>query len=132
MEAPTLFIVDDDPLIAQLLALAGAQVGFEPRVVRDPNGLLGEVQGHGPCGVVLDIVMPDMDGLELLRMLGTAHFRGPVLILSGSDAMFLEAAARLAGRLGLNFMGAMTKPIDLPALCEKLERMKAACAPGAE
>lgn len=124
MEEPRLYIIDDDPLVAELVSVVGQSVGFQACVVPDPRAL-GNLLKDGPqCAVVLDIVMPDIDGLEILKILGANRFKGPILILSGMDSLYLEAASRSCRRLGLTFSGSLSKPIDLPALGEALEKMK--------
>lgn len=126
---PRLYIVDDDSLVAELVAVMGRRAGFEPRVVKDPGTLADLLRQDPASALVLDIVMPDIDGLEILKILGKEQFRGPILILSGMDALYLEAATRSAKRLGLSFSGTLSKPIDLAQLDEFITRMRESLNP---
>ena len=63
--------------------------------------------------VALDLGMPGMDGVELLRFLADQRYRGPVLIVSGFDRRVLESAFRLGEALGLNMAGPLEKPVRL-------------------
>ena len=123
---PRLYILDDDPLMAELVAMVGRTAGFQPRVVQDPGTLATLLAEDPQSALVLDIVMPDLDGLEILKILGKGHFKGPILILSGMDSLYLEAASRSALRLGLTFLGAVSKPIDLPTLGAAISKLKQA------
>jgi CheY-like chemotaxis protein len=67
--------------------------------------------------VALDLGMPGMDGVELLRFLADQDFEEPVLIISGFDRRVLESAFRLGSALGLNMVG----PLEKPARLEDLE-----------
>jgi CheY-like chemotaxis protein len=69
--------------------------------------------------VVLDLGMPGMDGIELLRFLAEQGFQSPVLIISGFDRRVLESAFRLGEAHGLTMVGPLEKPVRL----EKLEAL---------
>jgi CheY-like chemotaxis protein len=67
--------------------------------------------------VALDLGMPGMDGVELLRFLADEDYRDPVLIISGFDRRILDSAFRLGSALGLQMVG----PLEKPARLEELE-----------
>jgi CheY-like chemotaxis protein len=69
--------------------------------------------------VVLDLGMPGMDGVELLRFLAAEDHRAPVLIISGFDRRVLESAFRLGEALGLTMVG----PLEKPVRAENLEQL---------
>ena len=69
-----------------------------------------------PEMVALDLGMPGMDGVELLRFLAEENYRSPVLIVSGFDRRVLESAFRLGEALGLNMAGPVEKPVRLEEL----------------
>jgi EAL domain-containing protein (putative c-di-GMP-specific phosphodiesterase class I)/CheY-like chemotaxis protein len=66
--------------------------------------------------IICDIEMPTMDGLEFIRRIGQAGYRGSVIIASSLDPSLLSAAETMTNAYGINLLGAMSKPITPPAL----------------
>ena len=62
-----ILIVDDEPHITEMLAKFFTLEGFEPVVLNDPTKALDVIKSQNIMMVITDIVMPDIDGLELLR-----------------------------------------------------------------
>ena len=77
-----------------------------------------------PDMVALDLGMPGMDGVELLRFLAEQDYHAPVLIISGFDRRVLESAFRLGQALGLSMAGPLSKPVRLEQLEEMLRELK--------
>jgi CheY-like chemotaxis protein len=75
--------------------------------------------------VALDLGMPGMDGIELIRFLAAQNYSAPVLIVSGFDRRVLESAFRLGEALGLTMAGPVEKPVRFEVLEEMLSRLKA-------
>ena len=97
-ENPTLLLADDDPTIADSLAPFLQRAGFHVLVVSDGASALDKVQSHHPDMIVLDVLMPRMDGREVLRHLRRAGNWTPVILLtqvgdSVERAMALEEGA---------------------------------------
>jgi YesN/AraC family two-component response regulator len=78
-----------------------------------------------PDIVALDLQMPGMDGVELLRFLADQNFKGPVLIVSGFDRRVLDSAFRLGEAIGLTMVGPLEKPLRLAELEMLLHQVKA-------
>lgn len=123
MAQPSLLLIDDEPALADFLADAARECGFEPIVTSDDRDFRDTFQSMKPSMVALDLGMPGMDGVELLRFLAEQHYRSPVLIVSGFDRRVLESAFRLGEALGLNMAGPVEKPVrleDLEAVLSEL------------
>lgn len=120
-----LLLIDDEPALADFLARAAAGCGFEPVVTSEDAQFRDEFLSHRPDLVALDLGMPGMDGIELLRFLAEQDYRSPVLIVSGFDRRVLESAFRLGEALGLNMAGPLEKPVRLEELETMLNRLKA-------
>ncbi len=129
MTRPRLLLIDDEPALAAFVANAAAMSGFEPVVTNDDGQFRDEMQGEPPGMVVLDLGMPGMDGVELLRFLAAEGYDGPVLIISGFDRRVLESAFRLGEALGLTMVGPLEKPVRLEALEAVLREHRPAPAP---
>ena len=119
MARPRLLLIDDEPQLAAFVANAAKLSGFEPVETGVDSDFREEFLANRPSMVVLDLGMPGMDGVELLRFLSQHQFSGPVLIISGFDGRVLESAFRLGKELGLK----MTGPIEKPARLEELEKL---------
>lgn len=85
---------------------------------------MDEVMNREADVIVLDLSLPDTDGIELLRFLGTTKCRAQILIISGFDSRVLETAGRLGSALGLRIAGTLTKPIRIADLRTAITGLK--------
>jgi DNA-binding response OmpR family regulator len=122
---PSLLLIDDEPALADFLANAARESGFEPVVTSNDREFRETFQSNRPDTVALDLGMPGMDGVELLRFLAEQDYHSPVLIVSGFDRRVLEAAFRLGEALGLNMAGPVEKPVRLEDLEAVLNQLRA-------
>ena len=129
MKQPRLLLVDDEPALADFIANAARECGFEPIVTADDEQFREHFLGERPDMVVLDLGMPGMDGVELLRFLAAEDYRSPVLIVSGFDRRVLESAFRLGEALGLTMVGPLEKPMRLEELETVLTELKSTLVP---
>jgi DNA-binding response OmpR family regulator len=120
-----LLLIDDEPALADFLADAARECGFEPVVTSDDAQFRDTFIAEPPDMVALDLGMPGMDGVELLRFLAEQEYHSPVLIVSGFDRRVLESAFRLGEALGLNMAGPVEKPVRLDALEQVLSQLRA-------
>jgi DNA-binding response OmpR family regulator len=125
MTQPRLLLIDDEPVLADFLASAALETGFEPVITSEDQQFRDEFTAKRPDMVALDLGMPGMDGVELLRFLAEQDYRSPVLIVSGFDRRVLESAFRLGEALGLNMAGPLEKPVRLEELESLLSQLKA-------
>ncbi len=125
MLQPRLLLIDDEPALADFLANAARNTGFEPVITGEDAQFRDEFVASRPDMVALDLGMPGMDGVELLRFLAEQDYRAPVLIVSGFDRRVLESAFRLGEALGLVMVGPLEKPMRLEELESELQRLKA-------
>ncbi len=116
MTRPRLLLIDDEPQLAAFVASAARMCGFDPITTQLDSDFRARLLDQRPQMVALDLGMPGMDGVELLRFLADQNFTGPVLIISGFDRRVLESAFRLGEALGLRMVGPLEKPARLDAL----------------
>jgi DNA-binding response OmpR family regulator len=117
MPLPRLLLIDDEPALAAFVAKAADMCGFDPLIAEEDQQFRDKFRECRPQMVALDLGMPGMDGVELLRFLADQDYRQPVLIISGFDRRVLESAFRLGSALGLQMVG----PLEKPARLEELE-----------
>jgi DNA-binding response OmpR family regulator len=125
MPQPRLLLIDDEPALAEFLANAARESGFDPVITAEDEQFRSEFVARRPEMVALDLGMPGMDGIELLRFLADHDYRSPVLIVSGFDRRVLESAFRLGEALGLRMAGPLEKPVRLEELEALLAQLKA-------
>jgi len=125
MSQPKLLLIDDEPALAEFLASAAEESGFDPAITGDDEEFRQAFLASRPDMVALDLGMPGMDGVELIRFLADQDFAAPVLIVSGFDRRVLESAFRLGEALGLTMVGPVEKPVRFEVLQEMLTRLRA-------
>lgn len=128
MIQPRLLLIDDEPALAEFLADAARETGFDPIVTSNDAEFREQFVAMKPEMVALDLGMPGMDGVELLRFLAEQAYRSPVLIVSGFDRRVLESAFRLGEALGLTMAGPVEKPVRLEDLESVLNELRTTLA----
>jgi DNA-binding NtrC family response regulator len=124
MSQPRLLLIDDEPALAAFLASAARESGFEPVVTARDEEFREAFLADRPEMVAVDLGMPGMDGVELLRFLADHEYRSPVLIVSGFDRRVLDSAFRLGEALGLSMAGPVEKPVRFDVLGSLLSQLR--------
>jgi two-component system OmpR family response regulator len=81
-----LLVVEDEPNILELLSASLRLAGFEVATATGGLEALAAVQRHRPDLIVLDVMLPDLDGFDVARRLRSGDTRTPVLFLTAKDA----------------------------------------------
>src|SRR6266851_5120175 len=79
-------VVDDEPNITELVAMALRYEGFTVKTAATGRSALTAVTQFSPALVILDVMLPDIDGMEVLRRLNTAGTKVPIIFLTAKDA----------------------------------------------
>ncbi|MEY9947452.1 response regulator transcription factor [Kitasatospora sp. GAS1066B] len=108
-------VVDDETAIAELLSMALRYEGWQVRTAGDGAGALRGAREFRPDAVVLDVMLPDFDGLEVLHRLRRDEPDVPVLFLTAKDAVEDRIAGLTAG--GDDYV---TKPFSLEEVVARL------------
>jgi EAL domain-containing protein (putative c-di-GMP-specific phosphodiesterase class I) len=111
-----MLIIDDEEDICDIIAEIGNRHGFEVKALSTTDQVALVLNGFHPDLIMLDLMMPGTDGVELLRLLAE-HSKGSKLcLISGSDARVLNSARRLGSAHGLDVVSALEKPLNLAVL----------------
>jgi EAL domain-containing protein (putative c-di-GMP-specific phosphodiesterase class I)/ActR/RegA family two-component response regulator len=123
MNANRLLIIDDEVSLAKVVAKGGKLSGYDTAYTVDPDDFLRQLKEWQPSVVVVDLQMPNKDGIELLRIMAEKECTAKVIVCSGIDTRTLETARRLGTELGLNMAGVLAKPVRLSELNEVLSAL---------
>jgi two-component system OmpR family response regulator len=86
VSAPRVLVVDDEENIRFLLDVALRHLGFEVEVAANGRDAIAAVSASRPDVLVLDVMLPDLDGFEVCRRIRSEGNRTPVLFLTARDA----------------------------------------------
>ncbi len=123
---PTILLADDDPNLREVVRYALSRAGFVVREVADGASAVRETLADPPDLVVLDVVMPELDGLEACRRIRAAS-RVPIVFLSSRDEEFDRVLGLELG--GDDYVTKPFSPRELVARVRTVLRRAAAPAP---
>ena len=108
-------VVDDEPNIAELISMALRYEGFQVTAAHTGTKAVAAAKTFAPDAVVLDMMLPDFDGLEVLRRMRASDPDVPVLFLTARDSVEDRVSGLTAG--GDDYV---TKPFSLDELVARL------------
>jgi len=111
-------VVDDEETLSELVGLALRYEGWDVRAAADGLSAIAAAREFRPDLVVLDVMLPDIDGLEVLRRLRAEIERVPVLFLTARDDVSDRIAGLTAG--GDDYL---TKPFSIEELVLRLRAL---------
>ena len=97
-------VVDDEDSILELMTAMLESLGWETTAVRSGAQAMAAVEKSVPAFVITDMIMPDMEGVEIIRHLRKLHRDLPVIVMSGNPVgtQFLNSARVLGARATLS------------------------------
>ncbi|MGE2732420.1 response regulator transcription factor [Mycolicibacterium vaccae] len=111
-------VVDDEPVLAELVALALRYEGWEITTADDGATAIARARETPPDVVVLDVMLPDMSGLDVLRILRKENPSLPLLLLTAKDSVEDRIAGLTAG--GDDYV---TKPFSIEEVVLRLRAL---------
>jgi EAL domain-containing protein (putative c-di-GMP-specific phosphodiesterase class I)/FixJ family two-component response regulator len=137
LERGALVVEDSDAQRAHLVGILTSRGVGQVREAIDGSAALAQLDqatAH-PAVLIIDLEMPGMDGIALIRELARRKFRIPLVIASSREPVFLDSVESMVRTFGLTVLGALEKPVDgtrLFALLEDLGMARNAAEPEAE
>lgn len=128
MTSGRLLALDDDPDIGQTIALIAQASGLVARATVDPQEFFRLIDEWSPTHIALDLVMPEMDGVQVIGQLGARGCAARLIIMSGVGDRVLDAAQRSAAQHGLTIAGILAKPFTPTRLRALLQSASAEAA----
>ena len=129
--SPLVFVVDDDVSVREALDFLIRAAGWQPETYASAEAFLARPRALVPSCVILDVSLPDLNGLDLQKRIGTDRSDLPIIFLTGYGDVPMTVRAMKAGAVEF-----LTKPfrddVLLSAISSALERSRAALEQQAE
>lgn len=122
MAAKRLLIGDDEPRFAAFIERVASRLGFAVEVTVHGSDFQAAYRRQTPDTIVLDMVMPDIDGNELILWLVDQGCRADIIIITGYHPDYAVNARLLAEMKGLRSVLTLSKPVRVARLREALLR----------
>jgi EAL domain-containing protein (putative c-di-GMP-specific phosphodiesterase class I)/CheY-like chemotaxis protein len=116
-----ILVIDDEVDVGEFVSAAAQTLSFQCAATTDAKTFLDSLAPDTTL-ILLDLMMPEMDGVELLRLLSERKCRAGIVLMSGVGKRTLESAGQLAETLGLSIVGHLQKPFRLAELEEVLQK----------
>jgi FixJ family two-component response regulator len=117
--AYTIFLVDDDPRVLKALTRLLRTSGYDSRSFASAEEFLQRHDASAPGCAVLDLAMPDVDGIQLQQKLAAEGIERPIIFLTGKGDVPTSVRAMRAGAVDF-----LTKPVDADELIAAIERAR--------
>lgn len=116
MNARRLLVVDDEPDFADFVSNAAAALGFEVRVCTRSTDFKSVYASFNPTHIVLDVVMPEVDGIEIVQWLVSEKSSAKVVVTTGYNPQYAKMASLFGQERGYQDISVLTKPVRLADL----------------
>jgi len=113
-------VIDDDSDVGELVCAAAETMGLDCAATTEADVFFNLVAPDTTL-ILVDLMMPQMDGIEVLRLLSERQCKASIILMSGIDKRVIETATKLAQTLGLSVVGHLQKPFRLRELEEALQ-----------
>lgn len=120
-----ILILDDELFTLKLTSRMLANLGYDAVSTCDNGRAALDLINNPddtPNLILLDINMPEMDGLEFVRHLVDCHYSGSLILASGEDERMQQAAVKLARAHGISVLGNLPKPVTPEGLAEMIAK----------
>ncbi len=112
-------IVDDEDFITTVIQKIASRLGCEVSSVNDARKVGSAVVAFNPDVIFLDLLMPEVDGVEVINMLCEAKSDAKLILMSGLDERTIKSVSEIAVNGGLDVIGTLSKPVQ----ADKIEQL---------
>lgn len=121
MTEKRLLVVDDEQDFGKFVAEVATSVGYEVQLATGGAEFIRAYEERKPTAIVLDVIMPDMDGFEIATWLAERHFDGHVIVVTGYAPMYAKLLETLSVAKGLRSVTKILKPVRAKTLRDALD-----------
>src|SRR5215470_6625018 len=124
-EAPPrrLLVVDDEPSVCELVRRVAEDAGFAVQTAVTHAQFRTAYSDFKPSAILLDLVMPEVDGVALLKILADSNCHARLMIMSGYHPELLKNGQRLGDDYALDVRGTLRKPFGVADLQKALRML---------
>ncbi len=123
MSERRLLVIDDEPAFCRFVQQLAEREGYDVIVAPNGDAFKRAYLDFRPTAIIVDLIMPDVEGFELIRYLADAGCSSRIFVISGYNPDYPRLAKAVAGSRGLTSVETLTKPISaadlLAALADK-------------
>jgi len=123
MHSPNVYLLDDEPGQVELLCEVVELSGMKAQGYTHASQLFNHLNSESECNIlVLDLQMPEMDGIEVMRRLNEMHIKPALILISGHDISVLNSAEKLGRAHDFEIIASLNKPLNLGQFQHLLEQ----------
>jgi CheY-like chemotaxis protein len=120
MTTKRVLIVDDEPDFLIVVRRVAERLGYEVETMTDGGNFKQAYARFDPTVVILDMIMPEVDGIELVQWLSRVGCKAQIIVISGFTPVYSETAVNLGKAKGLLSISRLAKPVSLATLTATL------------
>jgi DNA-binding response OmpR family regulator len=122
-DSKRLLVIDDEATICDFVKQVAEDTGFAVAVAVNHEQFRAAYDSFRPTAILLDLVMPDVDGIALLGILADEDCQAKILIMSGFHPELLKSGFRLGDGYRLDVKGTLHKPFGSAELRVALQQL---------
>jgi DNA-binding response OmpR family regulator len=121
MIAKRLLIIDDEADFGVTVRRVAEKLGFEVEITMHGRDFKRVFESFDPTVIIMDMVMPDVEGTELIEWLASVKCLAHIIIISGFAPVYATTAVRLGEARGLLSISRLAKPVSMADLTASLK-----------
>ena len=115
-----LLVVDDEPDFASFVAKVAESIGYDVTITNRPRNFREIYERTEPTDIMLDVIMPETDGIEIIKWLADHQNTARVIVVTGHSPQYANAAKSFGEVVGNFPVKVISKPIGVDDLSAAL------------